>query len=71
MEQPVIETVKLLFTLCLLSAGKLQAADDWRVVLKKIERTVAEAVNRSDNYICTQDLSRVYYATLKADVSCR
>jgi hypothetical protein len=63
--------VRLFFVLCLFSAGTLQAADDWQRVLKKIEQTVAEAVDRSDNYICTQELSRLYYATTKTDVACR
>jgi hypothetical protein len=57
------ETVKLILILSLSSAGLVHAAEDGQLALKRIGMTVSEAVNRSDNYICAQNLSRFYYVS--------
>ena len=49
----------------------LQAADNPDLILDKIHRTVTDAIDRSDNYICAQDLARFYYVMLKEAASCQ
>ncbi len=56
---------------CCLCAALARADDNPATILHQIRLTVNEAVSRSDNYICAQDLSRFYYTTQKSPLACR
>lgn len=55
----------------MLFAIVLPAQDDPHELLKKIGRSVAGTISKSDNYICAQDLSRFYYSISKAAAACQ
>jgi hypothetical protein len=62
--------VRLLFAICVFVCCAVGAESDWHVVLNRIGRTVTDAVNKSDNYICAQDLARYYYVTVSPAAAC-
>ncbi len=63
--------MKLLFVFCLFCGAAASAADDAISVLRQIRKTAVEAINKSDNYICAQDLSRFYYIAQSSAMACR
>jgi hypothetical protein len=62
--------VRLIFAFAVVCVGFLRAADNPDVILDKIRHTVSEAVERSDNYICAQDLARFYFLMSKEPSAC-
>jgi hypothetical protein len=63
--------MRLLIALCLFCAGASNAAEDWLLTLQNVRQKVIEAIGRSDNYICMQDLSRFYYDVSNPALACR
>jgi len=68
-------TIRLVLPLLLVCQGLLIAgetgAEEWREDLKQVRSRVVDAVNRTDRYICVQDLSRFYYAVPTPAMACR
>lgn len=71
-----MRSMRFVVRLCLLCQSAVTAqtsssTDDWHGTLQEVRRKVVEAINRSDNYICVQDLSRFYYSAPNAAAACR
>jgi hypothetical protein len=63
--------MRLLIAFYLLYAGIASAAEDWQTALQKAARKVVEAIDKSGNYICMQDVARYYYEVHNTAVACR
>lgn len=63
--------MRLLVVLAVFCARLLSADEDSDEVLRHIRQKVVEAIGRSDNYICSQDLSRFYYMGDHENQTCR
>jgi hypothetical protein len=63
--------MRLLIAICLFCAGASNAADDWLLTLQNVRQKVIEAIGKSNNYICMQDLSRFYYDVPDTALACR
>jgi hypothetical protein len=59
--------MRFLLALCLI----LRTEDDAHAILRQIGQAVGVALSRSDNYICSQDLSRFYYTMVSSETVCR
>jgi hypothetical protein len=51
--------------------GLLTADDASHLALLRIRETVATSLEKSDNYICAQDLSRFYYVAASPEMACQ
>ncbi len=56
--------------LLLLIPVLLFADDDTQHILHEIGRSVKDAIIKSDNYICEQDLARFYYVPVSPEIAC-
>jgi hypothetical protein len=63
--------MRSLIAFYLLYAGIASAADDWQTVLQKAALKVVEAIDKSSNYICLQDVARYYYELHNTALACR
>ncbi len=61
----------LVILACLVMPLRLQSEEEWHTILHRIGLTIADAINKSDNYICSQDLSRFYYTAVTAEMACQ